>query len=213
MIGMIGRLQGKLLARDEAVILVDVGGVAYEVEVSAPTLYQLPATGQDIVLHTHFIVREDAQLLFGFLELAERNLFRLLIKANGIGPKLALVILSGMETSKLVAAVINGDLNALVKLPGVGRKTAERLVLELRDKMQEWQLQFGTVTPIPAAKVAPKNADSWQEAESALVSLGYKPQEAARAVALAASALETDGRAIDTSALIRLSLQNLGRAA
>ncbi|HTR00824.1 MAG TPA: Holliday junction branch migration protein RuvA [Candidatus Acidoferrum sp.] len=210
---MIARLQGRLLARDEAVILVDVGGIAYEVEVSAPTLYQLPESGQEITLHTHFIVREDAQLLFGFLELAERNLFRLLIKANGIGPKLGLAILSGMEAPKLVAAVINGDVAALVKLPGVGRKTAERLVLELRDKMQEWQLQYGTVTPAPALKQVPKSADSWQEAESALVSLGYKPQEAARAVAQAASALEGDGKAVDTSALIRLSLQNLGRAA
>lgn len=180
---MIGRLQGRLLARDEAVIVVDVGGVAYEVEVSAPTLYQLPTAGENITLHTHFIVREDAQLLFGFLELAERNLFRLLIKANGIGPKLALGILSGMETQKLVASVISGDLNALVKLPGVGRKTAERLVLELRDKMQEWQLQYGTATPLAAMKPVAKSADSWQEAESALVSLGYKPQEAARVVA------------------------------
>ncbi|MES2603533.1 MAG: Holliday junction branch migration protein RuvA, partial [Pseudomonadota bacterium] len=166
---MIGRLQGRLLARDEAVILVDVGGIAYEVEVSAPTLYQLPETGQDIVLHTHFIVREDAQLLYGFLELAERNLFRLLIKANGIGPKLALGILSGIESQKLVAAVINGDVNALVKLPGVGRKTGERLVLELRDKVQQWQLQYGAVNPAPVVAMKTKAVDSWQEAESALI--------------------------------------------
>lgn len=211
---MIGRLQGRLLARDEAVILVDVGGIAYEVEVSAPTLYQLPETGREIVLHTHFIVREDAQLLFGFLEHSERNLFRLLIKANGIGPKLALAILSGMDVARLVASVINGDVNTLVKLPGVGRKTAERLVLELRERMQEWQLQHGsTVTPAPAKTAAARAADSWQEAESALVSLGYKPQEAARAVASAASQLETEGKSADTATLIRLSLKNLGRAA
>jgi len=210
---MIGRLQGILLARDEAVILVDVGGIAYEVEVSAATLYQLPATGKEIVVHTHFIVREDAQLLFGFLELAERNLFRLLIKANGVGPKLALGILSGMESMRFVAAVIGGDVNALVKLPGVGRKTAERLVVELRDKLQEWQLQYGKGTvhaaPVPVA-TAP---NSWQEAESALISLGYKPQEAARSVSLAAATLETAGTNADTSALIRLSLKNLGRSA
>ena len=210
---MIGRLQGRLLARDEAVILVDVGGIAYEVEVSAPTLYQLPETGHDLVLHTHFIVREDAHLLFGFLELAERNLFRLLIKANGIGPKLALGILSGLESQKLVAAIINGDVNALVKLPGVGRKTAERLVLELRDKVQQWQLQYGAAHAAPVVAPKPKAADSWQEAESALISLGYKPQEAARAVAGAAAALESDNKAVETSTLIRLSLQNLGRSA
>jgi Holliday junction DNA helicase RuvA len=211
---MIGRLQGRLLARDEAVILVDVGGVAYEVEVSAPTLYQLPESGKDVVLHTHFIVREDAQLLFGFLALAERNLFRLLIKANGIGPKLALAILSGMETSKLAGAVINGDVNTLVKLPGVGRKTAERLVLELRDRMQEWQLQHGgSVAAVPAAVPVAKAADSWQEAESALISLGYRPQEAARAVAAAASQLDGEGRAADTATLIRMALKSLGRAA
>ena len=210
---MIGRLQGILLARDEAVILVDVGGIAYEVEVSAATLYQLPATGKDIVLHTHFIVREDAQLLFGFLELAERNLFRLLIKANGVGPKLALGILSGMESARFVAAIITGDVNALVKLPGVGRKTGERLVLELRDKVQAWQLQYGTSMPVQAVTQAAKPSNSWQEAESALISLGYKPQEAARAVTLAAGTLEGEGKAAETAALIHLSLKNLGRSA
>jgi holliday junction DNA helicase RuvA len=210
---MIGRLQGILLARDEAVILVDVGGIAYEVEVSAATLYQLPATGKDLVLHTHFIVREDAQLLFGFLELAERNLFRLLIKANGVGPKLALGILSGMESARFVAAVIGGDVNALVKLPGVGRKTAERLVLELRDRVQEWQVHYGKGTVIQAAAPVSKLPNSWQEAESALISLGYKPQEASRAVAQAASTLESGAKATDTTALIRLSLKNLGRSA
>ena len=204
---MIGRLQGILLARDEAVILVDVGGIAYEVEVSAATLYQLPATGKEIVVHTHFIVREDAQLL------AERNLFRLLIKANGVGPKLALGILSGMESMRFVAAVIGGDVNALVKLPGVGRKTAERLVVELRDKLQEWQLQYGKGTVLAAPVPVATAPNSWQEAESALISLGYKPQEAARSVSLAAATLETAGTNADTSALIRLSLKNLGRSA
>lgn len=211
---MIGRLQGRLLARDEAVILVDVGGVAYEVEVSAPTLYQLPEPGKDIVLHTHFIVREDAQLLFGFLEVAERNLFRLLIKANGIGPRLALAIISGMDAAKLAAAVINGDINVLVKLPGVGRKTAERLVLELRDRMQEWQLQYGgAIAAAPAARPVVKAADSWQEAESALISLGYRPQEAARAVAAAAAQLDGEGKVVETATLIRVALKSLGRAA
>jgi len=210
---MIGRLQGILLARDEAVILVDVGGIAYEVEVSAATLYQLPPAGKEIVLHTHFIVREDAQLLFGFLELAERNLFRLLIKANGVGPKLALGILSGMESARFVAAVITGDVNALVKLPGVGRKTAERLVVELRDRLQEWQTLYRTGPQVQVTAQAALAPNSWQEAESALISLGYKPQEAAKAVTLAAGTLESEGKTTETAALIRLSLKNLGRSA
>lgn len=206
---MIGRLHGRLLARDEAVILIDVGGVAYEVEVSTATLYQLPECGHELTLHTHFIVREDAQLLYGFLDMAERSLFRLLIRANGVGPKLALGLLSGMESHKLAACVVNGDVNALVKLPGVGRKTAERLVVELRDKFNQWQLQYGAGDSAAIKVIPVKVADTLQEAEAALISLGYKPQEAARAVVVASTALEGEGKAVGTEALIRLSLKNL----
>jgi holliday junction DNA helicase RuvA len=209
---MIGRLHGRLLARDEAVILIDVGGVAYEVEVSASTLYQLPENGKELTLHTHFIVREDAQLLYGFLHLAERSLFRLLIKANGVGPKLALGLLSGMESQKLAACVVSGDVNALVKLPGVGRKTAERLVVELRDKMCHWQLQYGTAESATIKVLQVKAPNALQEAEAALVSLGYKPQEAARAVVVAGTTLESEGKALATEALIRAALKNLARA-
>jgi holliday junction DNA helicase RuvA len=204
---MIGRLQGRLLAKDEAQVVIDVGGVAYEVDVSAATLYELPAIGQEFVLYTHFVVREDAHLLFGFLQLAERNLFRLLIKANGIGPKLALGILSGLEANKLVAAILNSDLNGLVKIPGIGRKTAERLVLDLRDRVQQWQTQHGTAIPVSITAQQAKASDSWQEAEAALISLGYKPQEAARSVASAASTLQQQGRAVETAELIRLALK------
>jgi Holliday junction DNA helicase RuvA len=119
-----------------------------------------------------------------------------------------------MDVARLVASVINGDVNTLVKLPGVGRKTAERLVLELRDRVQEWQLQHGSaVNTVPVKPAVARAVDSWQEAESALISLGYKPQEAARAVASAASQLESDRKSVDTATLIRLSLKNLGRAA
>lgn len=209
---MIGRLHGRLLARDEATILIDVGGVAYEVEVSAATLYQLPENGKELTMHTHFIVREDAQLLYGFLHLAERSLFRLLIKANGVGPRLALGLLSGMESHKLAASVVNGDVNALVKLPGVGRKTAERLVVELRDKMSQWQLEYASAESPPIRVIQAKAPDTLQEAEAALVSLGYKPQEAARAIVVAGSALEEEGKALGTESLIRLALKNLARA-
>jgi Holliday junction DNA helicase RuvA len=204
---MIGRLQGRLLAKDEAQVMIDVSGVAYEVEVGAPTLFALPAIGQDLVLHTHFIVREDAQLLFGFLDVAERNFFRLLLKASGIGPKLALTILSGMEMGKLVAAILNSDLNSLVKIPGIGRKTAERMVLDLRDKVQQWQGQHGASLPHMTLAPSTKAPDSWQEAESALVTLGYKPQEAARVVGAAAASLQQQNKAVETSDLIRLALR------
>lgn len=206
---MIGRLHGTLLAKDESLALVDVGGVAYEVEVSSSTLYALPPVGQSVVLHTHYIVREDAHLLFGFLELAERNLFRLLIKANGVGPKLALSMLSGLEAGKLAGALLAGDVATLVKVPGVGRKTAERLVLELQDKVKQWQLHHGLEMAQPKA-VAPaaKAANHvWQEAEAGLIALGYKPQEAARSVAAAANSLEQQGKEVDTEALVRLALK------
>lgn len=208
---MIGRLHGRLLARDEAVILIDVGGVAYEVEVSPATLYQLPENGKELTLYTHFVVREDAQLLYGFLHVAEKSLFRLLIKANGIGPKLALGLLAGMDSQKLAACVVSGDVNALVKLPGVGRKTAERLVLELRDKIKEWQLQYGAAEGASIKVVQVRAPDTMQEAEAALVSLGYKPQEAARAIVVAGTALEGEGKALATESLIRLALKNLAR--
>jgi Holliday junction DNA helicase RuvA len=207
---MIGRLQGVLLVKEDNEILLDVQGVGYEVEVPASTLVLLPETGNNIVLYTHFVVREDAQHLYGFIDLRERSLFRLLIKVNGVGPKLALGLLSHMESGKFVSCVMNNDVNALVKLPGVGRKTAERLIIEMRDRLKEWELEFGkpAQTPTPAVM----RIDSLQEAESALISLGYKPLEASRAIVYAANSLETGSQPQSTEQLIRLALKNLARA-
>ncbi|MEY4641890.1 MAG: hypothetical protein RLZZ227_1884 [Pseudomonadota bacterium] len=209
---MIGRLQGILLSKGEAEVLLDVQGVGYEVELPSSTLFQLPDAGQSLVLHTHFVVREDAQHLYGFLQLAERALFRLLLKVNGVGPKLALGIMSGMEGSRFAAAVAKDDVNALVKIPGVGRKTAERLIIELRDKLKQWELEHGTAPPAPTATRKPAQQDHFQEAEAALISLGYKPQEASRAVVHAAAQLEGSDQVMGIERLIRVALQSLGRA-
>jgi Holliday junction DNA helicase, RuvA subunit len=209
---MIGRLQGVLLHKEEQQVLVDVGGIGYEVEVPASTLLTLPPPGAGVVLHTHLSIREDAHQLYGFADLREREMFRLLIKVNGIGPKLALGLLSALDAQALAAAVQRNDVNALVKLPGVGRKTAERLVVDLRDRLKEWELRHGAAPVEQAEVVRTRAGDQHQEAESALISLGYKPQEAARAVMLAASQLEESGKTVATEALVRLALRELGKA-
>jgi Holliday junction DNA helicase RuvA len=210
---MIGRLQGILLSKGEAEVLLDVQGVGYEVEVPASTLYQLPDPGQTLVLHTHFVVREDAQHLYGFLDLRDRSLFRLLLKVNGVGPKLALGLMSGMESTRFAAAVARDDVNVLVKIPGVGRKTAERLIIELRDKLPQWELAHGTAAQAATASARPVRQDNYQEAEQALISLGYKPQEASRAIVHAATQLEGSEQQPATEQLIRVALQGLGKAA
>ncbi len=206
---MIGRLQGILLAKEEGEVLLDVGGVGYEVEVPDSTLVQLPERGHATVLHTHLVVREDAHHLYGFYDLQDRTLFRLLIKVNGVGPKLALGVLSGMDSNQFVACVARNDVNALVKLPGIGRKTAERLVIELRDRLQDWQVT-GAAALAPAA-VRSSTTDALQEAEAALLSLGYKPQEASRAVMSAVSQLEQDALEPATENIIRTALKQLGK--
>jgi Holliday junction DNA helicase RuvA len=205
---MIGRLQGIVLAKDEGEVLLDVGGVGYEVEVPDSTLAQLPERGHAAVLYTHFVVREDAQQLYGFFELQDRSLFRLLIKVNGVGPKLALAILSGMDSSALVGCIARNDINALVKLQGIGRKTAERLVIELRDRLKGWDATGTSTVPLAAAA---STSDALQEAEAALLSLGYRPQEASRAVMNAVSQLEQDALEPATENIIRAALKQLGK--
>ncbi|QQD17577.1 Holliday junction branch migration protein RuvA [Spongiibacter nanhainus] len=195
---MIARLRGILIEKQAPEIVVDVGGVGYEVLVPMTTLYQLPALGDEVALYTHFVVREDAQQLYGFADTSSRQLFRDLIKVNGVGPKMALAIQSGMDSDDFVRCVQDGDTASLVRVPGVGKKTAERLVIEMRDRLQKWQVPAGLAS-------APREAvvDAAAEAEAALVALGYKPQEASRAIA----ALETEGQGSD--ALIRQALKNM----
>lgn len=190
---MIGRLSGTLLSKQPPQLLVDVHGVGYEVEAPMSTFFRLPAVGEALVLHTHLVVREDAQLLFGFATQAEKTLFRELIKISGVGPKVALAVLSGISVDDYWATVRSGETGRLVKLPGIGKKTAERLVLEMRDKAGA-----GEIT-LPGASAAPQGALS--EARSALASLGYKPAEVQRLT----DAVYKDG--MSTEAIIQEALK------
>lgn len=177
---MIGRLKGILLEKKAPDLLLDVNGVGYELLAPMSTFYHLPPVGEGAVLYTHLVVREDAHQLFAFLEERERALFRALIKVTGVGPKVALAILSGVPADEFVRLVQGNDVNALTKIPGIGKKTAERLVLDMRDRLAAWQTSAGGA-PVPATASAGDSQLS-EDAETALIALGYKPQEAARMV-------------------------------
>jgi len=183
---MIGRLQGVLLEKQAPDLLIDVQGVGYEVQASLTTFFVLPAVGDPVTLHTHFVVREDAQLLYGFSEVRERTLFRTLIKVNGVGPKMGLAILSGMNPDDFVRCVRNDDVKALTRLPGVGKKTAERLIIEMRDRLKDWSAETTGTDGSGSASTSMLGPSLRDEAESALVALGYKPQDVAKMVAAAA---------------------------
>lgn len=205
---MIGRISGVLVHKQPPDILVDVAGVGYELQVPMTTLFQLPEVGSDVTLVTHFVVRDDAQLLYGFFEERDRFLFRQLIKVNGVGPKLALTILSGMDAVSFARCVQRDDISSLVALPGVGKKTAERLLIEMRDKLQDWLLQSDAGGMSDAASVAAEPApDIVADAEGALIALGYKPQEASRMV----SAVNDDS-VDDSEELIRRALKSMVNA-
>ncbi|KPK40142.1 MAG: ATP-dependent DNA helicase RuvA [Gammaproteobacteria bacterium SG8_47] len=176
---MIGHLRGRLASKHPPALVVDVNGVGYELQAPMSTFYQLPELGKDVSLHTHLVVREDAHQLYGFASEAERRLFRALIKVSGVGAKMALAILSGMSTDGFSACVQEGDTAALTRIPGVGKKTAERLVVEMRDRLGDWGGGVGAVAA-PGGEVAAAGGDAQREALSALVALGYKPQEAQR---------------------------------
>ncbi|OSN01474.1 MULTISPECIES: Holliday junction branch migration protein RuvA [Lonsdalea] len=183
---MIGRLRGIVLEKQPPQVLIEANGVGYEVHMPMTCFYELPGAGQETIIFTHFVVREDAQLLFGFNNKQERSLFRELIKVNGVGPKLALAILSGMSAQQFVSAVERQEIGALVKLPGVGKKTAERLVVEMKDRFKGLNGDLfnsaSDLTLPPVTDAAASSADIEAEAESALVALGYKPQEAGRMI-------------------------------
>lgn len=200
---MIGRLRGNLAEKQPPHIIIDINGLGYEVEVPMTTLYRLPSVGEPVTLHTHLVVREDAHLLYGFAEKRERELFRELIRLNGVGPKLALALMSGLEVDELVRCVQAQDTSVLVKIPGVGKKTAERLLVELKDRFKAWEtvpVMSGLVMEARAGAAA-TSAES--DAVSALISLGYKPQEASRAV----SAVKEDG--LSSEDMIRRALKGM----
>ncbi|MDF1583724.1 MAG: Holliday junction branch migration protein RuvA [Methyloprofundus sp.] len=179
---MIGFLRGKLVAKAPPMLVLDVQGVGYEVEAPMTTFYNLPAMGETVQLHTHLVVREDAHILFGFSTEADRVMFRTLIKVNGVGPKLALTILSGQSSDEFYRCIQDNDAAALVRLPGVGKKTAERLIIEMRDKLPvAGEANAEQISVADGATAQPRN-HAKQEAMSALCALGYKPADASKMV-------------------------------
>jgi holliday junction DNA helicase RuvA len=198
---MIGRLRGKLLAKHPPTLLLDIQGVGYEVEAPMSTFYQLPELGGEVVLHTHLVVREDAHLLYGFAREQDRALFRSLIKVSGIGAKMALSILSSLTADEFVRCVQGSDIAGLTRVPGIGKKTAERLVIEMRDRVADWQ--SGGAAPAATGPRPPDAHAALKDAMSALVSLGYKPQEVSRLL----QPIDTAG--LSSEEIIRRALQSV----
>lgn len=192
---MIGRLHGTLLWKQAPWLLIDVGGVGYEVEAPMTTFYELPAVGSKVTLHTHLVVREDAHLLFGFASEAERTLFRQLIKVSGVGAKMALTVLSGISADAFARCVRGNDSVTLTRLPGIG-KTAERLIIEMRDRL-EAKGGASDVAVIGMGSLAGEEANPVNDAISALIALGYKPAEASR------MALAVDAAGLSSEEIIR----------
>lgn len=200
---MIGSLRGKLLSKQPPYLSIDVGGVGYELEAPMSTFYGLPAVGADVTVCTHLVIREDAHVLFAFGTERERRLFRELLKVSNVGPKIALALLSGISVDGFLQCVEAEDADALVRVPGVGRKTAERLLIEMRDRVKAFGAVSTLVPSIPGGEPASPGIQS--EAFSALVALGYKPAEVTRLLKLAEAGAET------TEDLIRRALQVAAR--
>jgi len=200
---MIGQLRGTLLAKQAPSLVLDVHGVGYEIEAPMTTFYRLPEPGREVTLFTHLVVREDAHMLFGFATSGERRLFRDLIKVNGVGARLALAILSGMSVADFTCCVQNGDAALLTRLPGIGKKTAERLIVEMRDRLRDSDLSLPAQAQSLAGSVETTPASPVSDAVSALEALGYKHQEALRMV----QAIETADRSSDE--IIRQALQRV----
>lgn len=195
---MIGFLRGRLTAKHPPSLVIDVGGVGYEVEAPMSTFYGLPAVGADINLFTHLVVREDAHILFGFGTERERRLFRELLKVSNVGPKLALALLSGMSVDNFLMCIEAQDADTLVRIPGVGRKTAERLLIEMKDRIKHLGHLPGTVS---AANALEPQSGAQAEAFSALIALGYKPAEVTRLMKAVEPSVQT------TEEIIRRALQ------
>jgi Holliday junction DNA helicase RuvA len=200
---MIGSLRGRLAAKQPPQLLLEVGGVGYELEAPMSTFYDLPAVGAEVSLLTHLVVREDAHVLYGFVREDERRLFRLLLKVSGVGPKIALAILSGSSADAFAACIAAGDTASLTRIPGVGRKTADRLIVELRDRLAGGDATVATLTT--AAGDGPRG-----DALAALVALGYRPVEATQMVDRAEA--DPAGASASTEDLIRRALQSAARS-
>jgi Holliday junction DNA helicase RuvA len=193
---MFAFLRGKLASKQPPTLVVDVGGVGYEVEAPMSTFYGLPATGEAVALFTHLVVREDAHILFGFGSEGERRLFRSLLKVSGVGPKIALGILSGASVEDFLRIIEAEDAALLTRIPGIGRKTAERVIIEMRDSVQKLSM------PAAADPLAPSTQSPQSEAFSALIALGYKPPEVAKLLKSA------DAPGLSTTEIIRRALKS-----
>lgn len=200
---MIGFVRGKLAVKSPPVLVIDVQGVGYEIEAPMTTFYNLPALGEEVKLHTHLVVREDAHILFGFSAETDRLLFRTLIKVNGVGPKLALTILSGLSADEFHRCIHDKDAQSLVRLPGVGKKTAERLIIEMRDRLPD---MIGDLPANSSMSTVDRGhaGNPKQEAISALISLGYKPLDATNMVR------NTSSEDLSCEDIIRAALQGAG---
>jgi Holliday junction DNA helicase RuvA len=195
---MIGFLRGKLAAKLPPMLLVDVNGVGYELEAPMSTFYGLPATGETVALFTHLVIREDAHILFGFGTDGERRLFRSLLKVSGVGPKIALGILSGASVEEFLRTIEAEDVAMLTRIPGIGRKTAERVIIEMRDSVQKLSLPAAA----GASLAAPAGQSPQSEAYGALIALGYKPPEVTRLLKNA------DEPGLSTTEIIRRALKS-----
>ncbi|MCC6303169.1 MAG: Holliday junction branch migration protein RuvA [Gammaproteobacteria bacterium] len=200
---MIGRLRGTLIQRQAPFLLLDVNGVGYEVEATMSTFNDLPAPGAECVVYTHLIVRDDAHLLYGFAALAERALFRELIKVNGVGARMAMNVLSAMPVGEFARCIHDNDAAALTRVPGIGRKSAERLIVEMRDRLEGDAPEGAPLAAVARPPGAP--ADPVHDAVSALAALGYKPHEASRMV----RAIDVTGK--NSEEIIRSALQSAAR--
>ncbi len=203
---MIGQLQGVVLAKSPPSLMLDVQGVGYEIEAPMSVFYVLPEVGQTIRLHTHLIVREDAQRLYGFVDENEKMTFRHLLKINGVGAKLALAILSGITLKELAQCIHDSDTGRLIRIPGIGKKTAERLIIEMRDRLKPlFQSDESIVEPL-LREIGNVSVLPSEEAVSALIALGYKPQEASRMVRQVQNAKE-----LSSENIIRAALQKAAK--
>jgi holliday junction DNA helicase RuvA len=202
---MIGRLRGILVEKQAPYLVLDVQGVGYELQAPMSTFYKLPPIGGEVILHTHQSITENLHQLFGFAEQRDRSLFRTLIKVSGVGPKLGIAILSGIESDDLARCVRDNNVKALTKVPGIGQKTAERLVVELRDRLKNWDLPQNDLLSHGETRPMSSVNDNYAEAESALIALGYKPTDAAKMISVAAK-LHPEA---SSEQLIRVALRSM----
>lgn len=197
---MIARLRGELVENRPPFLMIDVAGVGYALEAPMSTVFSLPAIGSQVTLLTHLQVREDAHTLYGFLSEKEREMFRALLKVNGVGARMALAVLSTLSPREFHSCVVTADVASLTRVPGIGKKTAERLIVEMRDRLGNLE-DTGENGGVPSLDMPVVKADPASEAEEALVTLGYKPQEASKMV----GRVETDGKSLEE--ILKLSLK------